>query len=878
MVKLKRFNKLKTRKYTIFQKFFFLGIIPVMIIFSFTYVDFMIRYREMRIIDEELILSEKLETSATYLDGFVSKIESIPKSLAQNPIIRNIEENLFPDYFEELLQVYPEIHNVYVAYESNGNLTVTHRNGSLIQTDIYPPSEYVNQGELWYDLPIEQEQFVIQKAYFDHSFMQVWMVSFLNPVYDYNGKLIGMVGCDITLEELHNLVHVLTAENEFKAFILEDTNITLAIQDTSYYGKSFYNYTINKSESELFTLVSSSTINSSHIFTGSYTDSAGEENYIYGLQLENENIDWKLFITVSRSVVLEETTDLLLLLGIVGFILIGVVGTILFLISRSITQPINSLANVTKKIAGGDFDAQIEIRSSGEIQTLILNFQKMVARIQAQISHLQAVSDLAPAPIVMVSKEGKINYINNQFIQVYGYSLTDIPTTEEWFLKAYPDSKYRAETMKIWQKYLDSKESILNVPIKFSVTAKSGEKIATGFKLVHLENGGQYMTMENETERQKQEEEKLFQQKTESISLLAGGIAHDFNNVLMGILGNINLLQLEDNLDVEHYQILSQLEKAVLRGSGLTKQLLTFSKGGMPIKKIQSIEPLIKDSLSFVMTGSNSIYELDLEPNLPHVNIDAGQIGQVLNNLIINSQQAMPDGGLVEVGASLRTIPKNNEKKISSGDYLEISIKDSGRGIPLENQIKIFSPYFTTKSKGNGLGLATAYAILKKHDGNIQFQSELGKGTTFYLYIPVSFKKQFSSKSNHTSQNSYSGKVLILDDDLIILNTVTRLLNKLGFSVDQATEGNALIEKYNHALETGTPYTFIITDLTIPGGMGGKEAMKIIQRRDPTVKAIVSSGYSNDPILSNYREFGFIAVLNKPYTIQELKDVLHSIL
>ena len=877
MSKIKRYKERKTRKYTIFQKFVFFGIIPVMIIFSFTYIDFMIRYRNLRIEDEALIMTEKLDNSVEYLDGLISKIEMIPKSVALNPIVRNIEEALFPDYFEELLGIYPEIHNIYAAYESAGNLTVTYRNDSIIQTDIHPPANYVGLGELWYDLPVKLQKFVIQDAYFDFHFMKVWMVSFLNPVYDYNETLIGMVGCDITLEKLYELVDDLTTENEYSAFILQDSDIILAIENASYNGRSFQEFARDKSEMALNSLVVSSTLDSNNSFVGIYDDSSGSENFLYSGQLKSSNIDWKLFITIPKSVILEDVNRILVLLTVMGTILLAIVGMLLFILSRSITRPINSLVQVTKKIAAGNLDDQIKIHSSGEIQELVLNFQKMVSHIQAQITHLQYVSDWSPTPIVMVSKDGKFEYINKRFIEVYGYNLVDLPDLDAWFPKAYPDPKYRESVAKDWQDHLNKKKVIRESPIKFYVTNKSGEKIYTAFRLVHLENGGQYLTLENETERQKQEEEQLKNQKIESISLLAGGIAHDFNNILMGLLGNINLMQLEDDLTLEHVEILSQLEKAVIRGSGLTKQLLTFSKGGTPVKKIQEVIPLLIDSLSFVMTGSNSVYELDVEENLPDVNIDSGQISQVLNNLIINAQHAMPDGGIIEVSAKVISLEEKNDYHINPGEYIEIEILDHGCGISQENQKKIFTPYFTTKAKGNGLGLATAYAILKKHNGFIRYISEIDKGTSFFVNLPVSTKKMLKTDLNRVSKDIYGGRVLILDDDLIILKSVSRLLNKLGFHVDQAIDGEILVEKYMHAMTSDNPYNFIITDLTIPGGMGGKDAVEILQKKYPTIKAVVSSGYSNDPILSNYQKYGFIAALHKPYTIRELSEVIKSI-
>lgn len=380
------------------------------------------------------------------------------------------------------------------------------------------------------------------------------------------------------------------------------------------------------------------------------------------------------------------------------------------------------------------------------------------------------------------------------------------------------------------------------------------------------------------SERQHMEEELLKIQKLDSLGVLAGGIAHDFNNILTSILGNISIANMHTTPNSEISQILINAEKAALHAKDLTMQLLTFSKGGAPIKTSASITDLIKDSANFMLRGSNVKCEFSLPDGLWPVEIDEGQMSQVINNLIINADQAMPGGGNIEISAINVMIGSGDNIPLKKGKFVKVSIKDHGIGITKKNLTKIFDPYFTTKRGGSGLGLSVAYSIVKKHEGYITVMSRPGKGTTVYIYIPASHKNVPEKKV--LKKNLFMGKknILVMDDENSVREILSTMLKKLGCEVVCVKDGAEAIIMYKQSKETGKPFDVVIMDLTIPGGMGGQEAIKKLLQIDPEVKAIVSSGYSNDPIMSHFQAYGFSNVIAKPYRITELSKILHDVM
>ncbi len=366
--------------------------------------------------------------------------------------------------------------------------------------------------------------------------------------------------------------------------------------------------------------------------------------------------------------------------------------------------------------------------------------------------------------------------------------------------------------------------------------------------------------------------------KLESLSILAGGIAHDFNNLLTSIIGNLSILKVKLTDKELYRKYIERIENAAQRAVDLTTQLLTFSKGGEPIKQVTSLEQLIRDTSQFALSGSNVRCEFQIQPGLWNCEVDVGQMSQVFQNLIINAVQSMPNGGIITIKAQNFVYDGSQQKPLVPGNYLQISIKDEGIGIPRENLSKIFDPFFTTKERGSGLGLATSYSIIKRHRGHIEVNSEIGKGSEFIIYLHATEKSIHDHKGVEPHIAPEGGRILLMDDDFTIYEVAMHMLDIYGFEVDWVDTGEKAITKYKESISSGNPYDLLIMDLTVPGAMGGVQAVKEILEINPHAKVIVSSGYSNDPVMSHYREYGFVGVIAKPYKIEEMIKVITEVL
>jgi len=378
---------------------------------------------------------------------------------------------------------------------------------------------------------------------------------------------------------------------------------------------------------------------------------------------------------------------------------------------------------------------------------------------------------------------------------------------------------------------------------------------------------GVVLVFRDVTAQRKLESETARMERLESIGILAGGIAHDFNNLLMGMLGNISLLKTRIPPDNSEYRYLEDLERVVIQAKSLSQQLLTFSKGGKPIRKPLNMAELIHKTVRFALSGSDIRCEFYIQDGLWMVNGDENQLSQVISNIVINSRQAMPSGGRLIVKAENVSI-KDESIPLKEGDYVKITIQDTGMGIPKEYLNRVFDPYFTTKQKGSGLGLTVAYSIVKDHEGHITIDSELGKGTIVEIYLPAILEKKEEKALKAEGLN-----ILVMDDEEIVLSVLEEMLKALGHKVKTARNGEEAIDLYKRER-----FDLVILDLTVPAGMGGKETMERLLEIDPNVKAIVSSGYSNDPIMSEYEKHGFKAVIAKPYGIEELKEAIDKAL
>lgn len=333
-------------------------------------------------------------------------------------------------------------------------------------------------------------------------------------------------------------------------------------------------------------------------------------------------------------------------------------------------------------------------------------------------------------------------------------------------------------------------------------------------------------------------------------------------------------------IEREHkaYNYLQEMDDAICQTRNLTLQLLTFAKGGKPLTRAVSISRLIEETASFALSGSKSKYELILEKELPAVEIDQGQITQVITNLLINADQAMPEGGRIEIRAENQAVQQGNDTLLlQPGDYIVLTITDEGPGISNQNLIKIFDPYFTTKERGNGLGLTICYSIIKKHAGHISVHSAEGKGTSFTVYLPVSAKQAKQEEIPEDVLILGNERVLLMDDEASVRKTACEMLTFLGYEVESAADGSEAIRLYEEAFQSGHAFDVVIFDLTVRGGMGGKAAVAELLKINPDVKAIVSSGYSSD-MLADYKKYGFCDVIAKPYRLQEMGNVLSNVL
>jgi len=389
------------------------------------------------------------------------------------------------------------------------------------------------------------------------------------------------------------------------------------------------------------------------------------------------------------------------------------------------------------------------------------------------------------------------------------------------------------------------------------------------------------------TERKKIEEAQrrmdsqlLRSQKMEAIGTLAGGIAHDFNNLLTGVLGNISLAKDFLVKKSEEYQFLGVAESESIRAKDLSSQLLTFAKGGAPIKHVTSLEGLVKNTVEFSLSGSAVAREFVYHEPLRFVEVDAGQLSQVVQILVTNAVESVSHGGrLIVRGENLVLDEFSPSPPIPApfGCYIKMSFSDNGSGIPPDDLAKVFDPYFTTKSDHHGLGLTSAYTIIHKHQGYLSIESEVGVGTEVSFYLPACPEETAVVSSITFGGKNGSGKVLVMDDEESIRVLASEMLRMCGYHFEMAKNGEEAVSLYQQAQERNSPFSAVILDLTVPGGLGGKETLVQLLQLDPNVKAVVSSGYSNDPIMAQYQAFGFHAVMTKPYSLMELRDVMYRL-
>ena len=486
----------------------------------------------------------------------------------------------------------------------------------------------------------------------------------------------------------------------------------------------------------------------------------------------------------------------------------------------------------------------------------------------------RALINLASDGILLTHLDGNLLEINNKMMELLGQTLVTILPT--YFAEIFP----QREQEKIrtgFQTVMEEGEAEIN---DTWIKHKDGRHIPvdiTGSRVKFDSQAVVQWIFRETTERKKLEEERRKISNLESLGVLAGGIAHDFNNLIMAILGNVSLTLLDGHLSQASREQLEEAEKACKRAHGLAGQLLTFAKGGMPIKKPSNLGNLIRETANLSLSGTRSRCDISVSPDLWPVEVDEGQIHQMLNNLFLNANQAMPGGGVIQVRAENDLVGDNNRFALSPGKYVKLALSDRGIGIQPKYLSKIFDPYFTTKQVGSGLGLATAYSIVKNHAGYITVESEMGVGTTFFIYLPATEKEILSKESQKEKLVVGQGRILVMDDDELVQRVLGKMLKNLGYESSYARNGYEALSLYKEAKDSGQPFQAVILDLTVPGNMGGEEAIKHLKEIDPQVQAILSSGYSAGTAMSEYEKHGFVAFIAKPYKMRELSKTLQEI-
>jgi PAS domain S-box-containing protein len=499
---------------------------------------------------------------------------------------------------------------------------------------------------------------------------------------------------------------------------------------------------------------------------------------------------------------------------------------------------------------------------------------------------LKKVIDVMPGAVMISDRKGAVEYVSEGFLKAFRFSREDLPSMDAWWQKAYPDKSLRDVASGAWMRTAATKkvtdESIQ--PIESKITTKDGSSLEKELRFTPIHD--MVVMVINDVAKKKLVEDRVpVSRNHESIETLAAGIAHDFNNLLLVILGNISLAKTGLTQEDKAFERLIDAERASVMTKDLIQQLITFSKGGELSKRAVMITPLVMEITRSTLSNTKIKGKYIMSDDLFPVEIDEGQIKQVMHIILRNAREAMPQGGTVTISFENVRISREDYLPLSDGDYVMISFQDEGLGIKKEHLERIFDPYFTTKEagsqKGVGLGLAIAYSIIKKHNGHVAVESSVDGGTTFHIYLPAFGKEVISGKEPievSVEETKRKGKILVMDDAKAVREVTGAMLSHIGYDVEFAREGREAIALYRAAKESDDPFDAVILDLTVQGGMGGKEAIQLLITLDPHIKAIISSGFSGDPIMSEYQEYGFKTAILKPYKMEELKDIFETLL
>ncbi len=495
---------------------------------------------------------------------------------------------------------------------------------------------------------------------------------------------------------------------------------------------------------------------------------------------------------------------------------------------------------------------------------------------------LRAINEAAANAIIAIDNNKNVLHWNPAAERLFQYSAKEV--VDKPITSIISPPKHQSSFTKISRKFKLPVEtdSMGAKTIELYGYKKDGTEFPVEVSFSAFKKGDQWHTVgiiRDISARKMMEKEVLRANKFESLGVLSTGIAHDFNNLLTAIIGNINLVRKLSGIPSDSIELLKNAEKASRRAKALTQQLLTFSKEGMPIRKTTDISRLVHDAVEFTLHGSTIVSSIDIAEDLLLVDIDAGQIGQVIQNLVTNSRQAIKGTGVIHI--SCRNIMGNETGELPahlSGNYIAITIRDNGQGIAERDQGKIFDPYFTTKESGSGLGLTIAHSIVQRHDGHITVDSEENKGASFTVYLPAAVDQYLPKEVEKKRGKGKSFKIMVIDSEEMLLNIAGRMLVHLGHECVCAKSAREALDTYKHLWKTGSPVDGVIVDLTLSGGMGGKETAGAIFDINSEARIIVSSGYANDPVMVDYDEYGFCAAIAKPFEMDEIAEVIETVL
>jgi two-component system cell cycle sensor histidine kinase/response regulator CckA len=522
-------------------------------------------------------------------------------------------------------------------------------------------------------------------------------------------------------------------------------------------------------------------------------------------------------------------------------------------------------------------DLRAEVRArTRELEEDIRRREEVEARLRTSEATYRMLVETSPDPIMLCNPSGRVEMANPALLRAMGIDNDATLLGAAWLDFVVPEDRPRAAECASGA---SSGSHVCGTEVR--LRRRDGSELVAELRCSAVKTpsgatGGVLGVIRDITLQRRREREQLRAEQLESLGTLAGGIAHDFNNCLAAIVGSLSLVRDLVRYEPEAKGLLDDAVEAAFRATSLTRQLLTFSTGGAPVKAIIYIGDLLERVAGFCVRGSNVRCEVGVDAQLWPVEVDSGQFEQVLSNLIINAKQAMPGGGIIRVHAG-NTMVSHPETPDAQRRYVRISVADTGVGIPADNLRRIYDPYFSTKQGGSGLGLATAYSVVRKHDGFLECESTVGRGSTFRIHLPAAARSPDATPASAPTVPRGHGRILVMDDDDRVREIAARLLRDVGYEVVAVASGTAALAACQEARVAGRPFAAVLMDLTVPGGDGGRETMPKLLAADPTARGIVVSGYSDDPVLANYEAHGFRARLVKPYRREQLLEVVASV-